>query len=86
MAQITGLVCSGRGVIFTHSLVDGPVDVGVYGFALLGRVSLNDLFFALRHYKIDAVVVVLHVFIYGLLLGLACWGHSTTSYCYCISW
>ena len=79
MAQITCLVCSGRGIVLAHGLVDGAVDVGVDGLAALCRVRLNDLFFAFRHYKIDAVLVIFHIFIYGLLLGLACWGHITTS-------
>ena len=77
MAQITCLVCSGRGIVLAHGLVDGSVDVGIDGLAALCRVRLNDLFFAFRHYKIDAVVVIFHIFIYGLLLGLACWGHIT---------
>ena len=70
MAQITCLVCSGRGVVFTHGLVDGPVDVGVYGFTLLGRVSLNDLLFALWHTDFNFVIVVLDVLVDSTLLCL----------------
>lgn len=47
MAQITCLVCSGRGIVLAHGLVDGAVDVGVDGLAALCRVRLNDLFLPL---------------------------------------
>lgn len=85
MAQITCLVCSGSGIVLAHGLVDGAVDIGVDGLAALCRVRLNDLFFAFRHYKIDAVVVI---FIY--LFTAFCWallaGDILQPPCYYISW
>ena len=55
MAQITCLVCSGRGIVLAHGLVDGAVDVGVDGLAALCRVRLNDFLLAFGHAELYPV-------------------------------
>ena len=59
MAQITCLVCSGRGIVLAHGLVDGAVDVGVDGLAALCRVRLNDFLLAFGHAELYFIIVVL---------------------------
>ena len=70
MAQITCLVCSGRGIVLAHGLVDGAVDVGVDGLAALCRVRLNDFLLALGHTDFNFVIVVLDVLVDSTLLCL----------------
>lgn len=68
MAQITCLVCSGRGIVLAHGLVDGAVDVGVDGLAALCRVRLNDFLLAFGHAELYFIIVVLDVLIHSALL------------------
>ena len=68
MAQITCLVCSGRGIVLAHGLVDGAVDVGVDGLAALCRVRLNDFLLAFGHAELYFIIVVLDLLIHSALL------------------